>query len=883
LFVRLGAIALLAALLTAAPFHAAFAQAIAPDLGNAQSFAVLGASAVTNSGPTVITGNLGIDAGTSVTGFPPGTVLAGSILGPGGLAGLAQDDNTAAFGFLAGQSCPPGNTFAGGADLAGLTLSPGVYCSASTLLLTGTLTLDALGDTNAVWIFQIGSSFSTTGPSAVVKVIGGGQNCNVFWQVGSSATLDVNTTFIGSILASTSISLNTGATLSGRALAQTGAVTMLSNTVGITACAVPPVGPIPPTLNKAFTPATINEGGISNLSITLTNPDPTAPATVVSLTDTLPTNVVVTNPVSGLTDSCGLGFAPAAGASSVALLSGGIIPAGGSCTVTVNVTSAVAGTYNNQLGVGALVTSNGSNALPAVAPLDVTPFTPPQTPFVTISKAFSPTTINAGTGNASTLTITLSNPNTSDALLSFPLTDTLPPGMFIASAPGTTCGGAVNATLGGSTVTLAADGINSIPGQRTCTVTVDVTAPVAASYFNTILAGALITNQGTNPGPAEATLAVIPIIIVPPPTVGKVFSPDTIYVPGGPVTTSTLSITLSNPSNSPSAIVPFVDILPAGVVFASPDNASTNCPLPSGVVAATNLGISTVTLTGGGMLQPGGSCTVTVDVTATVAGDYTNHLGNITAILHVLPITPAPALSLTKTANPTTYTCVGQVITYTYVITNTGNVTLTGPFKVTDDKLGKFQCGTATSLASGASVTCTKTYKIQACNLGCVTHPGSIVNHAKATNGSVYSGQATATVNQNFPPPPNKPPKLTKSFCLATIKAGGVSTLTITLTNPNSTVAELDAPLTDYLPYGVEVAAGTKTNTCGGTLTANKGDLKVTLGSDSSIPANRSCTVTVKVTAKKCGSYCNTLPVGALKTNKGNNAAPASATLNVTR
>jgi len=85
------------------------------------------------------------------------------------------------------------------------------------------------------------------------------------------------------------------------------------------------------------------------------------------------------------------------------------------------------------------------------------------------------------------------------------------------------------------------------------------------------------------------------------------------------------------------------------------------------------------------------------------------------------------------------------------------------------------------------------------------------------------------------------------------------------------------------LPYGVEVAAGTKTNTCGGTLTANKGDLKVTLGSDSSIPANRSCTVTVKVTAKKCGSYCNTLPVGALKTNKGNNAAPASATLNVTR
>ena len=181
---------------------------------------VLANSEVTNTGPTVITGNVGIDAGTSVTGFPPGTVVAGTITGPGGAAALAQLANTAAYGNLAGQACPVENTFAVPTDLGGMTLVPGVYCFASSAGLTGTLTLDALGDPNAVWIFQIASTLITAASTPVSRVLvtNGGQNCNVFWQVGSSATIQVGTQFVGSILA-TRASASTGATLSGRALA----------------------------------------------------------------------------------------------------------------------------------------------------------------------------------------------------------------------------------------------------------------------------------------------------------------------------------------------------------------------------------------------------------------------------------------------------------------------------------------------------------------------------------------------------------------------------------------------------------------------------------------------------------------------------------------
>ena len=357
---RIACVVLLTALFSAAPFHTAWAQT-APTLGAAQSFAVLGATTVTNTGPTVITGDLGVFPGTAITGFPPGNVV-GATHAADAVALQAQSDTTAAYLNLAGQTCPASHTFGVPTDLSGMTLSPGVYCFASSAGLTGTLTLDGLGSSNAVWIFQIGSTL-ITGSSSTVQIINGGQPCNVFWQVGSSATLNTTTTFIGNILALTSIALQTKAELSGRALARNGAVTLDSNLINATACAAPqPNVPLRPSLGKAFSPNPITAGGTSTLTITLTNPDATV-ASNATVTDTLPSGVVVSGVAS---TTCG--GSVTSNASSVTL-TGGSIPAGGSCAVTVNVTAANAGSFTNTLAAGALQTSNGSNAAPAAATL----------------------------------------------------------------------------------------------------------------------------------------------------------------------------------------------------------------------------------------------------------------------------------------------------------------------------------------------------------------------------------------------------------------------------------------------------------------------------------------------------------------------------------
>ena len=205
----------------------------APTLGTASSFAVLGGQTVTNTGPTVVNADLGVSPGSAVTGFPPGIVVGGSIHAADALAAQAQADNTAAYNNLAGQSCDTDLT---GQDLGGMTLTSGVYCFSSSAQLTGALTLDAQGDPNAVFIFQIGSTLTTASNSSVL-LINGGSPCNVFWQVGSSATLGTYTTFVGNILALTSITLNTGASVSARALAQNGAVTLDTNTIGSAGCA----------------------------------------------------------------------------------------------------------------------------------------------------------------------------------------------------------------------------------------------------------------------------------------------------------------------------------------------------------------------------------------------------------------------------------------------------------------------------------------------------------------------------------------------------------------------------------------------------------------------------------------------------------------------
>ena len=230
------------------------AEAATVGLGTADSFSVLAGSSVTNTGPSTLTGDLGVSPGTAISGFPPGTVN-GTVHANDAVALQAHQDLVTAYDDAAGRSSSA--TVSG--DLAGRTLTPGVYTSASSLGLSGDLTLDAQGDPSAVFVFQAGSGL-TTGSGSRVLLTGGAKACNVFWKVGSSATIGTASAFTGTILALTSISLTTSATIDGRALARNGAVTMDTNTVTRSVCA-PAATPSPtPTTDPSATPTPTPDG-----------------------------------------------------------------------------------------------------------------------------------------------------------------------------------------------------------------------------------------------------------------------------------------------------------------------------------------------------------------------------------------------------------------------------------------------------------------------------------------------------------------------------------------------------------------------------------------------------------------------------------------------
>jgi len=228
-------------------------------LGTAAPFAVLaGTPAVTNTGPTTITGDLGISPAAAVTGFPPGTVN-GTIHAADAVALQAKSDLVIAYNDAAGRT--PVSVVAGGA-LGGKTLVPGVYNAGGvTLDLTGTLTLDGQNDANSVWVFQATSDLITASSSSI-RFVNGGQPCNVFWQVTSSATLGSGSSFVGTILALTSITMNSGVTMEGRALARNGDVTLINDTIMRSTCSTAAPSPTPsptaapsPTASPTATPS----------------------------------------------------------------------------------------------------------------------------------------------------------------------------------------------------------------------------------------------------------------------------------------------------------------------------------------------------------------------------------------------------------------------------------------------------------------------------------------------------------------------------------------------------------------------------------------------------------------------------------------------------
>jgi hypothetical protein len=224
-------------------------QVQAQSLGSAENFAVLGASTVTNTGTSHITTNVGVSPGSAITGFPPGIIINGSLHAADATATQAHADYAVAYTAFAGLVSPPANDLTG-ADLGGKTLTPGVYRYATSATSAGVLTFDAQNDPTARFVVQIGTTLITSSNSSVV-LINGADARNVYFQVGSSATLGSGSTFIGNILAYASITTVSGTTLTGRLLALTGAVTLDTNNVtspGLTPAPSPTPVPSPAQL-----------------------------------------------------------------------------------------------------------------------------------------------------------------------------------------------------------------------------------------------------------------------------------------------------------------------------------------------------------------------------------------------------------------------------------------------------------------------------------------------------------------------------------------------------------------------------------------------------------------------------------------------------------
>ena len=660
----------------------------APSLGTAGSFAVLGGSAVTNTGPTIVNGDLGVSPGSAVTGFPPGVVVGGVQHVADAVALQAQLDTTTAFNNLAGQACDTNLT---GMNLGGMTLVPGVYCFSTSAFLTGTLTLNGLGNPNAVFVFQIGSTLITA-PASRVVMINGAQDCNVFWQVGSSATLDTTTAFIGNILALASITLNTGATLSGRALARTGAVTMDANVITKSLCNVAQTL----DLTKTDSPDPVIAGQNLTYVLTVTNTG-TGPVSNVTITDNLPPNTVLVS----ATPSAG-GVCTLLPGNVVQCVWAGSTAPGGTRSVTIVVRVCPDALCGTVLTNTAIATESGGGTDTATATTTVAT----QSDLSIVKTQTSPAgnLVIAGQNVTYSIVVTNSGPSNSASTI---VTDVLSAGLRFVSA---------NSTLGscsavGQTVTCNLGTLGApnqcavVPAPTTATIT------LVARVCPEAVCGSLISNTASvsggnlacatnlpDPTPANNTSAPVNTTVQTQSDLSITktqTSPAGNVVIAGQNVTYSIVVTNSGPSNSLNTVV--TDILSANLRFVSASSTLGTCSAV-GQTVTCNLGAmgpvgitqclvgtplaTSATITLVAQSCPEAACGSVIANTASVTGGpipvCANNLAdptpaNNSATVNTTVQTRAD-LSITKTQTSPVGNVViaGQNVTYSIVVTNSG-------------------------------------------------------------------------------------------------------------------------------------------------------------------------------------------------------------------
>ncbi len=813
--------------------------------------ATAGSAAVSLSNGALGAGVASCAIGVQITSAAVGSYsnTSGNISGlGGGLTATGLSDTLVVRGSALSKSFSPTSVGIAQPSALTLTITNGVGNPAQSAL--------AFTDT-----FPSGMTIAS--PNALVNTCGGSVSA-----VAGSALLTLSSGTISAGTTNCTLTINvigaTATTYSNGTSNLSGASAGLS-TAGIAAllAVVPPL-----TINKAFLPTNVAAGGVSVLTITLTNGNAFA-VNGAAFLDAYPSGMLNTGTPAAATTCAGGSVTAANGGGSVGLTAG-TVPANGSCSVTVNVSASSAGAYNNS--TGAVTTTNAGSAAAAVATLTVLAVP-------TLAKSFSP--ISIGAGAPSTMTLTISNSNAT-ALTGITFSDSYPAGLVDASTPNltNTCGGATAGGIaGGSSVGLSG---GTLAANGSCVVTVNVTSATGGTYTN--VTGAVSSTNGGVGASASAALTVLG-----KPSISKTFSPASIAAGGS----STLSLTITNVSSSPLTGLAFSDAFPANLSVAATPALSNAC---GGTITGGTSG-STSLILNNGTVAASSSCIISVAVTVASAGTYNNTAGGVSttetgsagAVSNVAQLTVVGAPSVAKSFSPPVIG-IGGNATLTLTLTNNSNVAQTN-VALTDTYPSLLLNGAApnpTTTCGGTITGGTVAGNSIGLNAGTIAANSSCALTVNVTSGVVGSynnvtgtvtsgnggtgntGSATLTVAAN--------PSISKSFAPSTIAQSGISTLTFVLSN-SAPIAASNAGFTDTFPAGLVVApTPAVSSTCGGVFSASSGAGSVTL-TGATIPATGNCTVTVNVTAAAAGSYPNT--TSAVASSLGSGSASNTATLAV--